>query len=168
MAAVLVMQAGAANAACLTEPQFQAAIRFVAPDLIRVAANKCGGLLPAGSYLGRNGNALADRYRPGAAGAWPEVKAALAAQPDLSLFASMDEATVRGLFAPILAQRIAKENFKAADCQIADEIAASLDPLPPQNLIALITAFARFDKGKPAKKAGGKPRPPILCRAPTR
>lgn len=165
LGAVLAGQASAANAACLTEPQFQAAVRFMAPDLIQAGAGKCAALLPADSYLSRNGPALAARYRSGAATAWPDVQAALKNQPDLKLFAAMDEATVRGLIAPMLTEGLAKAKFKVEDCRVADAIAANLDPLPPQNLIALITAFVRFDKGKPAKTPGGKPRAPILCPA---
>ena len=165
MVAALAFHAGSGSAACLTEPQFQAAVRFLAPDLIQAGAGKCGALLPADAYLRRNGAALAARYRPGAATAWPDVKAALTTQPDLKLFAAMDEPTVRGMLTPLLTEGLAKENFKLADCQIADEIAANLDPLPPQNLIALITAFVRLDKGKPAKTPGGKARAPILCSA---
>ena len=163
MAALLAFQASAAQAGCLSEPQFQAVVRFLAPDLIQSVAGKCAAMLPAESYLHRNGPALAARYRPGAATAWPTVQAALASQPDLKLFASMDEATVRGMIAPMLSEGLTKEKLRVGDCRIADEIAADLDPLPPQNMIGLVTALVRFDKGKPANAKGGKGRAPILC-----
>ena len=163
LAATLAVQASTAGATCLTEPQFRAAVRFVAPDLIRAAAGKCAALLPAGSYLGRNGMALAERFRPGAATAWPDVRAAMAAQPDLKLFSTIDEGTAHGLLGPILVQSMTKENFKVGDCRIADEVAANLDPLPPENMIALIATVARLDKGRPATTAGGMARAPILC-----
>jgi hypothetical protein len=54
---------------------------------------------------------------------------------------------------------------KPEDCAIADEIAASLDPLPPANLIALVTTFVRLDKGKAPKSSSDKPRAPIICPA---
>lgn len=163
MAAVTVFQAGSASAACLTEAQFSAAVRFVAPDLIQAGAGKCAALLPANSYLARNGASLAARYRPGAATAWPDVQTALKGQPDLKMFAAMDETTVRGMLLPMLNEGLTKQKFKAEDCAIADAIAANLDPLPPQNMVALITTFVRLNKGKPAKTPDGKPRPPIIC-----
>lgn len=165
MALTMLAQASATNAACLTEPQFNAVARFLAPDLIRAAADKCSPLLPANAYIRRSGTALADRYRPGAANAWPEVKAAMNSQPDLKLFAMMDERTVRGLIVPMLADGLSKEKISVNDCAAADEIASNLDPLPPENFIALITAIVRLDKGRPPKTPGGKPRPPVICPA---
>ncbi|HTI30571.1 MAG TPA: hypothetical protein VL405_00445 [Sphingomonas sp.] len=163
VAAVLTVQAGVVDAACLTEAQFNAVARFLAPDLIKAGADKCAPLLTPTAYIRRSGAALADRYRPGAATAWPEVKAAMASQPDLKLFTMIDEQTARGLIMPMLGESLAKEKLSARDCAAADEIAANLDPLPPANFIALITAIVRLDKGRPSRTPDGKPRAPVIC-----
>lgn len=121
--AALPAMAVAQTPACMPQQQAGALVTFALPTLVERLADRCREALPPTAYLEANAGALADRYRPDAAAAWPEARRAIAqiftqflGQP---MPADMNSDLVRTLAEPALAGLLAKQ-VSRQDCVIAD------------------------------------------------
>ncbi len=108
---------------CMPQPQAAALVTFALPMLVQQLATRCREELPPTAYLEANSTALADRYRPDAAAAWPMARRAIAqifnqflGQP---MPADMNSELIRTLAEPALAGLLAKQVHRE-DCGTAN------------------------------------------------
>jgi len=94
------------------------------PTLAEKLGNRCSEVLPPNAYIVANGRALADRYAPDSAAAWPEARRAIGmvfqkflGQP---MPAEMDSQGIRALAEPLLGGLLAKQ-INRDDCFVANE-----------------------------------------------
>jgi len=138
---------------CMPENQAAALVTFALPTLVEQLANRCRDDLPPTSYLQANAAALADRYRPDAAAAWPEARRAIAGiftqflgQP---MPKDMNSDLIRTLAEPALGGLLAKQ-VNRSDCHVADAAVANVAPLTGRQIgrLAAIAATIADRKGK--------------------
>lgn len=146
--AAAVAQTPLVSLPCMPQAQAGALVTFALPTLVEKIAKRCAPILPPNAYLIANAGALADRYRPDAAAAWPQARRAIArvftqilGQP---MPAEMDSDTIRLLAEPALGGLLAKQ-VKDEDCATADAaiaIGAHLSGRDVGRLAALAVAIA--------------------------
>jgi hypothetical protein len=109
---------------CMPQRQAAALVTFALPTLAEKLGKRCGEVLPPSAYIVANGPALADRYAPDSAAAWPEARRAIGmvfqkflGQP---MPAEMDSQGVRALAEPLLGGLLAKQ-INRDDCFVANE-----------------------------------------------
>lgn len=117
---------------CMPQQQAAALVTFALPTMVTQLAHRCREQLPPNAYLEVNAGAMADRYRPDAAEAWPVARRAIQqifsqvlGQP---MPANMDSELVRTLAEPMLAGLLAKQVHRE-DCATADAAIADIAPL---------------------------------------
>ncbi|WP_404713237.1 hypothetical protein [Sphingomonas sp. MMS24-J13] len=117
---------------CMPQPQAAALVTFALPVMVTKLADRCSDQLPPNSYLEANAGAMADRYAPDSAAAWPTARRAIAqifsqvlGQP---MPAEMNSEMVRTLAEPMLANLLAKQIHRQ-DCATADTAIADLASL---------------------------------------
>lgn len=166
LAAVLTLQASAARAVCITEPEAKSVALFLAPDMIRTLASTCRAALPANAYLTRSSGTLIDRYRPVSEANWPGVQTLLGRIPETKMFAGLDESAARGMIGAVLQDK-ALGKISASDCAMANQMLEALDPLPPQNMASFLVALARLGEAASNKRmlANQKPKASVFCPA---
>lgn len=151
--AALSGQTGAQAPVCVPQPQAAALVTFALPTLVERLADRCRASLPPRAYLSINAGALADRYRPDAAAAWPEARRAIAqiftqflgqTMPD-----DMNSDLVRTLAEPALAGLLAKQ-VSREDCMTADQAIADAAALSGRDLgrLAALAATVADRRGK--------------------
>lgn len=149
LAAVPAMaSAQAAPLTCMPQPQAAALVTFALPMLVEQIAKRCREDLPPSAYLLVNAGALADRYAPDAAAAWPTARRAIAGiftqmlgQP---MPADMNSDLIRALAEPALAGLLAKQVHRE-DCGTANAAitnAAELSGRAVGRLAALAVTIA--------------------------
>lgn len=139
---------------CMPRPQAAALVTFALPTLVERLARRCGEVLPPSAYLVANAGALADRYRPDSAAAWPQARRAIG-----TIFAKflgqpmpqdMDSEMIRTLAEPTIGSFLAKQ-VDREDCVVANEAvmnARSLSGTDVGHLAVLaITIADKKDKG---------------------
>lgn len=134
--------------ACMPQAQGAALVTFSLPMLVQQLAARCQSQLPPNAYLLANASALADRYRPDSAAAWPiarraieQIFAQFLGQP---MPAEMNQDLIRTLAEPALAGLLAKR-VNRADCATASRAvadAAALSGRAVGRLAALAAAIA--------------------------
>ncbi|UAK22884.1 hypothetical protein [Sphingomonas nostoxanthinifaciens] len=138
---------------CVPRTQAAALVTFALPSLVERLADRCRANLPPNAYLSVNAMALADRYRPDAAAAWPEARRAIArvfaqflGQP---MPADMNSDLIRTLAEPALAELLAKQ-VSPRDCQTADEAITDAAALSGRDVgrLAALAATIADRKGK--------------------
>jgi hypothetical protein len=135
--------AQAAEPPCLTSREFGDLSSYAMPSIITGTAERCSAALPAGSFLRRDGAALAARYAAIKPAAWPGAKAAFIklssgmSSEAVGLFRTLPDdklqPMVDTLVEGLIAQQIPPERCSAIDLAIE-----ALAPLPPQNTAKLI------------------------------
>jgi len=153
-AVALPTAASAQTMRCIQQDQAAALVTFALPSLVQGLAQHCGPELPRNSYLLGNATALADRYRPDAAAAWPTARAAIAGI--FSQFLGQDmppemnSDLVRQLAEPLLGNLLAKR-ISTTDCVAVDSAISAAAVLPGRNVgrlaVVAITLADRKDKG---------------------
>lgn len=144
----------AQSPACIPQDQAAALVTFALPTLVQQLATRCGPELPRSAYLTTNASALASRYRPDAAAAWPTAKRAIGqlftqflGQP---MPPEMDQDLLRTLVEPTLGSLLAKQ-VDPEDCAVADRAIADVAPLTGRAIGRLavlgLTVADRKDKG---------------------
>lgn len=139
---------------CIEQDQAAALVTFALPSLVQGLAQRCGPELPRNSYLLANSSALADRYRPDAAAAWPTARAAIAGIFTQFLGQDMPPEMngdlVRQLAEPLLGNLLAKR-ISTADCVAVDSAISAAAVLPGRNIgrlaVVAITLADKKDKG---------------------
>jgi len=124
MLAAMPSMAMAQSADCMPQRQAAALVTFALPTLAEKLGRRCGEVLPPNAYIVANGPALADRFAPDSAAAWPEARRAIGmvfqkylGQP---MPAEMDSQGVRALAEPLLGGLLAKQ-INRDDCFVANE-----------------------------------------------
>ncbi|PZU08551.1 hypothetical protein [Sphingomonas sp.] len=155
-AAALAMPAATSAQGLRCMPQEQAAslVTFALPSLVQGLAQRCGPELPRTAYLPANADALADRYRPDAAAAWPSARTAIAGiftqVLGQEMPPEMNSDLVRQLAEPLLGNLLAKR-ISTSDCAAADTAISAAAALPGRNVgrlaIVAIMLADRKDKG---------------------
>ncbi|QJU59408.1 hypothetical protein HL653_18065 [Sphingomonas sp. AP4-R1] len=139
---------------CIQQDQAAALVTFALPSLVQGLAQRCGPELRSNSYLMANAGALADRYRPDAAAAWPAARTAIAGIFTQFLGQEMppemNSDLVRQLAEPLLGNLLAKR-ISTTDCVAADSAISAAAVLPGRNVgrlaIVAIMLADRKDKG---------------------
>jgi hypothetical protein len=135
---------------CIEQDRAAALVTFALPSLVQGLAQRCGPELPGNSYLMANSGALADRYRPDAAAAWPTARAAIAGIFSQFLGQEMHSDLVRQLAEPLLGNLLAKR-ISTADCVAVDTAISAAAMLPGRNVgrlaIVAIMLADKKDKG---------------------
>jgi len=138
---------------CIPQDQVAALVTFALPTLVERLANRCGPVLPPNAYLTANALALADRYRPDAAAAWPVARRAIGdlfrqflGQP---MPADMNSELIRQLAEPALGGLLAKQ-VSPNDCATADQAITSAAALSGRDLgeLAAVALTVVDRKGK--------------------
>ena len=135
-------------------PRDQAAalVTFALPTLVERVADRCRASLPPNAYLVANAQALADRYRPDAAAAWPQARTAISGifrqflgQP---MPAEMNADMLRMLAEPALGELLARR-IGNADCATVDSAVAAASALSGRDVgrLAAIAATVADRKG---------------------
>ena len=124
MLAAMPSMAMAQTADCMPQRQAAALVTFALPTLAEKLGSRCGEVLPPNAYIVANGPALADRFAPDSAAAWPEARRAIGmvfqkflGQP---MPAEMDSQGIRALAEPLLGGLLAKQ-INRDDCFVANE-----------------------------------------------
>jgi hypothetical protein len=117
---------------CMPQDQAAALVTFALPVMVTKLADRCREQLPPNTYLEANAGAMADRYAPDSAAAWPVARQAIAkiftqvlGQP---MPREMNSDLVRTLAEPMLASLLSKQIHRD-DCATADTAIADLAPL---------------------------------------
>jgi hypothetical protein len=109
---------------CMPQPQAAALITFALPTLVEKLGQRCSEVLPPNAYIVANGMALADRYRPDSAAAWPQARRAIGMIFQKSLGQpkppDMNSETIRILAEPTIGSFLAKQ-VNRDDCFVANE-----------------------------------------------
>jgi len=124
MLAAMPSMAFAQTTECMPQRQAAALVTFALPTLAEKLGQRCGEVLPPSAYIVANGPALADRYAPDSAAAWPEARRAIGmifqkflGQP---MPPDMNSQTLRVLAEPMLGGLLAKQ-IDRDDCFVANE-----------------------------------------------
>ena len=137
---------------CVPRDQAAALVTFALPTLVERVAERCRPSLPPTAYLIANAEALADRYRPDAAAAWPQARGAINAifrqflgQP---MPGEMNPEMLRMLAEPALGELLARR-IGTADCVTVDSAVASAAALSGRDVgrLAAIAATVADRKG---------------------
>jgi hypothetical protein len=109
---------------CMPQHQAAALVTFALPTLAEKLGKRCSEVLPPSAYIVANGPALADRYAPDSAAAWPEARRAIGSifqkylgQP---MPPDMNSQGIRALAEPMLGSLLAKQ-ISRDDCFVANE-----------------------------------------------
>jgi len=124
MLAAMPSTAMAQTADCMPQRQAAALVTFALPTLAEKLGKRCGEVLPPGAYIVANASALADRYAPDSAAAWPQARQAIGTifqkflgQP---MPPDMNSQGLRALAEPMLGSLLAKQ-INREDCFVANE-----------------------------------------------
>jgi hypothetical protein len=109
---------------CMPQNQAAALVTFALPTLVERLGQRCSEVLPPNAYLVANATALADRYAPDSAAAWPQARRAIGmifqkflGQP---MPPDMNSETIRVLAEPTIGSFLAKQ-INRDDCFVANE-----------------------------------------------
>lgn len=109
---------------CMPQAQASALVTFALPTLVERLGKRCGEVLPPNAYIVANATALADRYAPDSAAAWPQARRAIGmifqkflGQP---MPEDMNSNTIRILAEPAIGGFLAKQ-INRDDCFVANE-----------------------------------------------
>ena len=144
----------AAAPACMTEPEVNALVAYMAPPVLRGASRTCVSSLGGGSYLAGNGTALIAQYQVNAERSWPQAKSAMLklmeadASAGAKLLAGISDRALREVVDAGFVQALT-DDIKVQDCPKIDRLVRSLGALPPEPVTQLISALMTFDKKSP-------------------
>ena len=133
---------------CLTEAEAQSVFLALAPDAIRMVAQKCAPSLPEEATLRSGLAAFTAPYDAAAVTAWPQAGPALAriAGPDMK---GIDPVAMKPMIGAMIGA-MAADQVKPKDCATIERAVALLAPLPPANVAGLIL-LAVSSGSKPSK-----------------
>ena len=153
----LPTMAAAQTTRCIPQDQAAALVTFALPTLMTQLAERCRPELPPTAYLEANAGALADRYRPEAAAAWPLARRAIGqlftqflGQPMPS---DMNSDLIRTLAEPALGGLLAKQVHRD-DCVTANLAVTSAAALSGRDIGRLAALAATIADRKGAGIAG--------------
>ena len=140
-------------AACVTRTEAQNLVQFVLPDTITGIRDKCASTLSPTAFLTRSGGILAERYKPGAAQAWPKAKpvALRVAGDAASLLSAVPDPALKTLAGNFVSASVARE-LPVEKCGTIDRVMEAVAPLPPANMAMLIVTLMEL-QSKPTQVA---------------
>lgn len=128
-------------AACLSSQEVRAMTAFFLPTVLNSVVSTCDAHLPADAFLRAKAPALVTKLNAGKEAAWPLAKSAFTKMGDGgSKGEALDKLPDEAL-RPFIEAMVTTElgpKFKAKDCKNINRIAATLEPLPSENLVALV------------------------------
>lgn len=170
LASVAALAATSAHAmqtterACLTEPELQAVIATMMPEIISGIGGVCRPVLPAGAYLKRNGDALNAAFEAEARGADAAATAALLKIAGVK--GNTDTMITADAFAELkreLGSSVAKA-IPTRDCPAIDRLFYHMQSLSPANVAGAMGAIgAMVEAAEPEKGSKKKPGFPPIC-----
>jgi hypothetical protein len=132
---------------CLSEPEAEALMITLLPDVINAAGTACAASLPPQATLRGGLPALIGRYRAEAPTVWPQARTALGKVMGEEM-KGVDPELMRPLIGAMMAPMLAKE-IKPADCPKVDRVVSLLSPLPARNTAGiLVLLFTLGTQGK--------------------
>jgi hypothetical protein len=135
---------------CLSEPEAEALMVTLLPDVITAAGTACSANLPPQATLRGGLPALLGRYRAEAPAAWPQARSALSKVMGEEM-KGVDPELMRPLIGAMMAPMIAKD-IKAGDCPKIERIVTLLSPLPARNTAGIVVLlFTLGTQGKSGK-----------------
>lgn len=147
-----------AGMACVPRADAEAMFTAMLPDMLETMHAECSTRLPSHSALALRALEQADRYRPAArasrATAESVVQRVIAAGEDIELPPAMRELLGLDMFTAALQATLAQA-MGGDGCRTADRFFAAIEPLPAENLAALVTIF--FEMGVEGDAADGAP-----------
>lgn len=147
------LQAHAAPAKCLSRAELKTGIAYVMPALVKGVVAKCTTLIPADSYLARDGNALIARYATESQGSEDDVRALFSRLgPEMGLNGA-DAKSTATLVESLVTVGI-QSAIKPETCTDISTAMALLDPLPASNMNGLVEfVLLKVDEGNARKQA---------------
>ena len=142
--------AQAAVTPCLSEPEAEAVMVTVLPDIIDAVGKACSAALPPEATLRGGLATLVGRYRAEAPAAWPLAKGGLAKFMGDQL-PGVDPDVLRPLVGALIGPVVAKD-IKPGDCPKVERVVGLLSPLPARNTAGIVVMlFTLGTQGKPGK-----------------
>lgn len=132
---------------CVTEPEAEALVTSIMPELVVQAGQVCSGSLPPDALLRQTSGAFLNRYRAEAENAWPQAQATISKVGGPIAQAAVGSALARPLLATLVAPLITKQ-LQTADCPAINRIMTLAEPLPPRNTAGMIVSILQLSDGK--------------------
>jgi hypothetical protein len=144
LALVSSTQLEAAQAqSCMTRNELRGMVAYMLPIFGSALIERCRSRLPANAYLTTRGPKLISALEAGQDAAWPAASAAIAKiggtdKSAAKMLDAMPPEAVKPMVESMIQTRFIAD-IKARDCQDADNIMRTMEPLPVGNVIDLIT-----------------------------
>lgn len=127
---------------CLQPAEMHGLVAYFLPTVLDSTVKTCSAHLPADAFLRTKASQLVTTLSAGKDAAWPMAKTAFIkisgrGQGD-AVLEKMPEEVLRPFIEAAMTAEVAP-SIKAKDCKDVDRIAATLEPLPSDNLVALVT-----------------------------
>lgn len=127
---------------CVAPAEMHGLVAYFLPTVLDSTIKTCSAHLPSDAFLRTSAPQLVTRLNAGKDAAWPMAKSAFIKisgkdQGDAT-FERMPEDVLRPFIEAAITTEVAP-SIKAKDCKDVNRIAATLEPLPPENLVALVT-----------------------------
>lgn len=143
----------------LSEREMAQVTRFALPGALQAVQQHCRRHLPADAYLYAQGRELHSRLVSASHGSWPEARdialGMLAREnPEMAeIFNHMPAETLRPFAEELIAGMVVSE-IETSNCTRIDRVLGLLDPLPTENLAALIGLIAAEAQREEAQEGG--------------
>jgi hypothetical protein len=122
---------------CVTRAEAEDIVTFALPSLVRTLAKQCLPSLPSTAALSQSSALVAARYQPEADLAWGAAATAIDKMMGLPVAGGLGPERATALLAPMLSREIGK-SIKPADCDPANRLVDSLQPLPARNVATIL------------------------------
>ncbi|MEO5706967.1 MAG: hypothetical protein ABIT10_10365 [Alteraurantiacibacter sp.] len=143
LACAFVQPLAAQNRPQLSEAEVNAVALYAMPHAFRALQTRCGAQLPGDAYIRTRGDDLGIRLDRASRGRFPAARAALtrlvtSENPQMAvLLEQLPAENVEPLAHELIAGKVQSE-VDLADCSKINRVLELLDPLPPENLAALM------------------------------
>jgi hypothetical protein len=147
----------------MSEAEVSAVALYAMPHAFRALQTRCTAQLPADAYMRANGGELGSRLDRASRGRFPAARAALtrlvtSENPQMAtLIQQLPAENVEPLARELIAGKVQSE-VDLADCGKFDRILSLLDPLPPENLAALMGVMVLETQGRGTGGGAGEAR----------
>ncbi len=129
------------GANCLNPEEIHGMVAFFLPGIVNTTIQTCAAHLPADAFLRAKGPALLEGLNAGKDAAWPMAKTAFGKFGDKGqadkVLGEMPDELLRPFVEAAVTAELAPE-IDPKNCNDVNRIAATLEPLPAQNFVALI------------------------------
>ena len=129
---------------CVSQPELRGMVAYMLPSLARSVVTRCQASLPADASLLTRGPQVAAALDNGRLAAYPMARRGFVKFSDegnafvTGLMLRMPEAQMRPIMEATVQQQL-MGSFKVKDCADIDRVFATLQPLPADNFVDLVT-----------------------------